>query len=123
MSPRYIHKNLSPFPKFDFQSFLHNQYVDDDDVSKSINCPQLIFGSVLGISVPHSDACRLVPTEVIEAAVDGRCDGDFDTVTALSYQRSCGVGDDDRSGVFMALLEAVELGVVLLEEEDDMEEA
>ena len=49
-------------------------------------------------------------------------------MTGFVYHRSCGgVGDDDRSGVFITLLGAVELGVVLLEEveddDDDMDES
>jgi hypothetical protein len=41
------------------------------------------------------------------------------------YQRSCGDGEDDRSGVFKALFDAVVLGVARLEDEDDddMEES
>ena len=94
-----------------------------------MNCPQLICGSLFGISVPHNDAWRLWYTDETDLVVVGRCECDGAAVaTVFEYHRSWGVGDDDRSGVFMALLDAVELGVVRREDaddddDDDMEES
>ena len=63
-----------------------------------MNCPQLIFGSVFGISVPHNEAWRLCGSG---GGIRCCC---------------CGVGEDERSGVCRALLDVEDPGVDRREE-------